>query len=502
MAEQNSSTPAVIGKARPEPDSGGSDESAQSTGVPGGAATKVAAVGAAGVAGAQTAGSMIMMMQLLSMMQAAAATAASWVSGAVAALQGLSAAALSAVTTVGAGVVAVAVLATGAIFNQPVDDPGYVCATDIDVKAALGLVDEAGTDATMLENARTVWAVMSGWGMSNENIAGILGNWEAESGIKPDVVQGYKPLSAATVSNNGIGLGQWTFSRNTALRKFADDRGAEWYSMETQLAFLITGDEQMYIDVIKQMTSKSQGTPAKAAAYYRAEWERNRAGAASDPDRAAKAEKWFALMGGWGSWTGYIDGTLAQLAAQGSGLMNLAAEATASVVNTVLGWLGMICPQLLDDTASDEVPLWNGETPPAFAGEPGGATKPISIRGARVAHLYFAAYIASYGGQSDRGAECSYSDHCSGHAIDFMIKGWSTDEGKAHGWEVARFFQQNADALGVTYIIWNKQKWTKGVDSPDLEPANWRTYETPRGVHTPTNDHYDHVHVSFKHSDG
>ena len=32
----------------------------------------------------------------------------------------------------------------------------------------------------------------------------------------------------------------------------------------------------------------------------------------------------------------------------------------------------------------------------------------------------------------------------------------------------------------------------------DLAPESWRTYNTPRGNHNPTNDHYDHVHVSFK----
>jgi len=112
--------------------------------------------------------------------------------------------------------------------------------------------------------------------------------------------------------------------------------------------------------------------------------------------------------------------------------------------------------------------------------------------------MFFAEWISYIGGQSDRGSECSYSDHCLGYATDIMVKGWNTDEGNAAGWRMARFFQQNAQALGVTYIIWDAKKWTAGVDAADLAPEKWRAYSTPRGVHNPTNDHLNHVHVSYE----
>ena len=490
--DSGAETPATMAKA------GSAGGAAGASGAKPKAGRTAAMTAGATVAGAQIATPIMLLMQLLSMVQASIATAVSWVGGVIAAVQGLGAVAASALSAGLVGALALGVIGIG-VLTEPTDDGGGMyCGNRLDVRAALGLTKASESDETMVGNAKVVWAVMSGWGMPDENIAGILGNWEDESRITAAVVQGWKPLSEATDSSNGIGLGQWTGSRNTSLRSFAEKRRTEWSTIETQLAFMVQGDEQMYVDVVKKMVKTSLGTPGNASAYYRAEWERNKAGTASDPSRSSNSEKWFALMQGWGSPTQYLSGGLAALAKPLKGLLGDAADAISGVANTVAGWLGMNCPSVLGTGADGDIPLWNGAAAPPFANEPGSGTKPNAILGARVAHMYFGKFISGYGGYSDRGSECSYSDHCKGLAVDFMIQDWDTSEGNAHGWQVARFFQQNAKALNVSYIIFNKQKWNVSGDAADLAPESWRTYNTPRGNHNPTNDHYDHVHVSFK----
>lgn len=461
--------------------------------------TKVAA-GGAGVAGVQTAGPIVMLLQMLSMVQAALATAMSWVTGVVAMVQSLGVVAMAAVTAGTLGSLVAGAVLVGAL-SAPVDDgESGRCAARVDVKAALALTEDSESDKNMVANAKKVFAVMSGWGMPKENIAGILGNWEDESRITAAVVQGWKPLSEASNPSNGIGLGQWTGSRNTALRKYASARNMDWFTFEAQLEFMIKGDDAMYVNVVKKMVASSMGTPGEASAYYRAEWERNAAGTASDPGRSANAEKWFSLMSGWGSPEQYLTDALAALAQPLSGLLGQAADAASNVANSVAGWLGMNCPGAQSDAAvSDgEIPVWDGVVAPVFPGEARGRTRPVAQRAQQIIHALWPTYVSGYGGYSDRGAECSYSDHCKGLAVDFMIRGWDNDKGLANGWVIARFFQKNAKALGVTYVIWHKQKWANGVDNPTLEPSKWRDYQTPRGIHNPTNDHYNHVHVSFK----
>lgn len=77
------------------------------------------------------------------------------------------------------------------------------------------------------------------------------------------------------------------------------------------------------------------------------------------------------------------------------------------------------------------------------------------------------------------------SDHPLGLALDFMVY---TDATKGTG--IATYCQQNAAALGVTYIIWNQSIWSVGRAA-----EGWRRMPD-RG--NPTANHFDHVHVSFR----
>ncbi|GII05973.1 hypothetical protein [Planobispora takensis] len=85
------------------------------------------------------------------------------------------------------------------------------------------------------------------------------------------------------------------------------------------------------------------------------------------------------------------------------------------------------------------------------------------------------------------------SDHPTGKAADFMI----TTGGKMpsaaklkEGWEVANYVKENAEKLGVKYIIFAQHIW-----SPGRASEGWRLMEDRGSV---TQNHFDHVHISVE----
>ena len=81
-------------------------------------------------------------------------------------------------------------------------------------------------------------------------VAGILGNFQAESGIKPDRLQGFPPQVSQTKSNDeaaawakggarGLGLAQWTGGRAQKLIALAKEMGKNWYDLDVQTEMII-----------------------------------------------------------------------------------------------------------------------------------------------------------------------------------------------------------------------------------------------------------------------
>ena len=167
--------------------------------------------------------------------------------------------------------------------------------------------DGADVSGDMETNAKAVYSALSDFGMNDENIAGILGNWEAESSIDPTSLEGVfgepyqlgpsKRSALDSGFSGGIGLGQWTGSRNTMLRDYAKAKGQDWYTIETQVAFLIEGDNPGDVAIVKDMIEHPKPSAAEAATYYHLQWERS---ASTDSSgRVANAEKWYGLLSGW-----------------------------------------------------------------------------------------------------------------------------------------------------------------------------------------------------------
>ncbi|WP_338675870.1 phage tail tip lysozyme [Streptomyces sp. SCSIO 30461] len=203
------------------------------------------------------------------------------------------------------GAVLTGVLNSTALTEGSINANGTACVVNA---GSVGNGSGATVPADVERNAKEIYSVLSSWGMPKANIAGILGNWSQESGIDPTSVQNFPTrtyamtvakASAAQNTDNGIGLGQWTFGRNTLLRQYAKSRGVDWFTIKAQLAFMVDGDNPGDVTVFKDMLKKSQGSPRAAALYFHENWERSADGAAGLTARGDNAEMWFGKMSGW-----------------------------------------------------------------------------------------------------------------------------------------------------------------------------------------------------------
>jgi hypothetical protein len=83
------------------------------------------------------------------------------------------------------------------------------------------------------------------------------------------------------------------------------------------------------------------------------------------------------------------------------------------------------------------------------------------------------------------------SDHCVGKAIDLMISdagGSATLAGNA----IAEWAMNNADSMDVKYVIWGQRIWES-----DTSVRHWSEWDPMEDRESITQNHWDHVHVSF-----
>ncbi len=197
------------------------------------------------------------------------------------------------------------------------------CANDANASlASINQGEEGSHEQQMMDAARMIYGVLSAWGMSDENIAGILGNWQAESGgMDATAVQGIfnapyqmtdEKRSAAENVDNGIGLGQWTGGRNEKLRTYASGNNVDWWTVETQLGFMISAQEGGNADIVRDMIATSQGTPGKAAKHFHDSWERSADTSEMAARRSTNAENWMGKFGGWSKNQALADSILEQ----------------------------------------------------------------------------------------------------------------------------------------------------------------------------------------------
>ena len=355
----------------------------------GGKAAAGAAVGTAAPVAAQAAALATFINWLKTVIMAAVAAAQSLWSMAASALVGAGKAIVGFFSSVGtaissavggvvsastAGVasfVAIAIGATGIVGTVAMREgnnaarDGLLPSCTVEVNNAVKASEGAQGDfsAQTEENAKTIYSVLSAWGMSNENIAGILGNWSHESGIDPTSVEtifdekftigprktdaqlkNFKmaqvdPAYAArfpAIDLMGIGLGQWTNGRNTLLTEYAKSINKPWYTLETQLGFMVSKDDPTRVGQVKALINNSEGGSVSAAtSYFLTKWEGINDGTLGT--REAAAGTWFAKMGGWSKNQSLADSILAQSGSAVTGANNTSVAQAASQCKSFAG---------------------------------------------------------------------------------------------------------------------------------------------------------------------
>lgn len=115
-----------------------------------------------------------------------------------------------------------------------------------------------------LGTADVIRSYLKARGWTESAIAGILGNFQQESGINPALEE--------AGSHCGYGLGQWSFERRSRLEAYCRDRGKPYDDLVTQLEFLLQEPEER--EFVSRYAKTNWSSPAAAAIEWGVRWER------------------------------------------------------------------------------------------------------------------------------------------------------------------------------------------------------------------------------------
>ena len=120
-----------------------------------------------------------------------------------------------------------------------------------------------------------IYAYLKSKGLSSKAIAGIMGNFQAESGLIPTRVQGDGVQTADEITidgKTGYGLAQWTYiTRQQGLADFAKARGTSTGDYKTQLDYLLQELDTNYKGTIEAMDAAGSNYDAAIAFHDRYE---------------------------------------------------------------------------------------------------------------------------------------------------------------------------------------------------------------------------------------
>lgn len=298
--------------------------------------TFLAAIGNAIVAGAHAVGGFIASIgsAIISGISAVASGIASTL-----AIGGTAAAVMTFTMFGGVGIAAV-VLVGGVILSatdQKYDGTVSDCAAS--VKAVQAEAAEIDANAVMMENAKKIYSVMKTFGLSDEQIAGMLGNWQIESGVDPTTIEGiydetqniqgpkhqaamkdwdtyvrgtlskkyaghdYTQNSGYLASNGkkypGIGLAQWTGGSAMKFLDFAKSLNKDWWTIDYQLSYMLAqgAPTERFGKQFWPKFKEFKGSAGEASTWFAKYFEGNTKMAI--PKRAEAAEKWLAQEKSW-----------------------------------------------------------------------------------------------------------------------------------------------------------------------------------------------------------
>lgn len=244
---------------------------------------------------------------------------------------------------------------------------------------------------------------------------------------------------------------------------------AGWEGEDAVTAVAIAGAESTYNPDAENPSSTAKGLWQTMMSYHAPKYGGD---SWSDPYANARvAHQIWREAGGWSPWTVYTSGAYqahmndarAAVAAAGSSAP-VPIVATPAAVTTEVGCEdgGTLGVATTDNYDLPGVKPWVDD-----AAEILGTKYNVDVIG---------------GVRVDPG-----SDHHTGLAIDLMVP--LTDEGAATGDAIAADAVEHAEALGISYVIWQQRIW-----SVERAAEGWRAMED-RG--SPTANHMDHPHLSF-----
>ncbi|WP_431872685.1 phage tail tip lysozyme [Nocardiopsis eucommiae] len=459
---------------------------------------------------------------LLQMVAFWATVAVKFAVGAALVLGGIVAAAL------GGGVIAGAIMGVGAVLmvfaviamvavgvagegNTAAQHDGSVDDCRPQAEAVVSEIDDnyqSGSDSdSMDEMAEQIYAVLSGMGMRDENIAGVLGNFEQESYIDPTTVEtiyneryrvgprtkdaeekGFKvelidagyAADWPAIDLVGIGLGQWTNGRNSMLTDYADKVDGEWYELETQLSFMVTDDDPTRVRFVKSFIEDSDNSIRQATEDWMVKWEGltldNSVNQPRLESRYQNSRVWFSKMKSWEADEELADSILEQASMSVSNANQNRRDAAIQECRTASTGGGSVVQ------AGDTVPC-----------DSLGRMHPDACDMHKFLQDEFGGFFLTAGGQRNEPS----SNHHNGQAIDYMMAPLNkvpSAEMRRSGDTIVNFVIANSEELNISGILWNERKWAAGNDPiGEWNEENTR-YAGGRGSNT--QNHVDHVHIS------
>lgn len=308
---------------------------------------------------------------------------------------------------------------------------------------------------------------------TNEGIAAVLGTFDIESGVQPKRAEGdyLKPPIGASegswdndewldiggvqiyngrypnILKRGLGLGQWTDTadgsrRHTMLREYAKQKSKRWYFMDLQVDFIFNGDSPYYRQIFRDII-KSKDNIENLTRRFLREWE----GGYNDKidTRIERAKEFLSFIKDGGSFSGSFK-----------------------------------------DPKDQE--LWN-KVASTHRTRPGSGGLQPHVSQLR-AFLMEKFELGDVGGYRHNDSDGTHHGHGDGLALDLMLP-IGSPKGKA----ITRYLIENYNDLRIYYIIYEQRFYTKGVPNIYGPANNWNLMPNRGSI---TENHYDHIHISFK----
>lgn len=158
-----------------------------------------------------------------------------------------------------------------------------------------------------------------------------------DKNLEDDQSEGFDRWSSSSWYDHpycGIGLGQWTDSRNRDLLAYARSKNLEWYLAEVQLAFMIDTENGDGIWAQWFRNWKEEDNPSDAAIVFAREYEGNTA--VAQTERTVKATEWYLRFAEYDVDVDYAQSIIDLAGATADIATNLAAGRTMDSCSTIL----------------------------------------------------------------------------------------------------------------------------------------------------------------------